>query len=287
MGVFILTVSIESKHAYRCVYLKSEQWQNVRPEALVIAGGKCEICNEESIFNDAHHIWYPSNIYKTNRHHLAILCRICHQFVHIMIPECKTRDEGLGRDYWLRFKNAIVAWRMEKADVFAGLTGISEHTLRTLAFSNIRVANIINRRSGKPLNTSKVDSFTIHIADEIPDDGIRMYRCGTCFTLSEKVTWLLDEIPFAYVKPPDLTVAAHFYSRYRCRGLADLHNNCDFHMVEARHLKEISFHKDDWKQSVIVKSKAVSAYLCSLPNNWPCFIHKDLASTSNETKNHA
>lgn len=107
-------VSIESKHAYRFGYLKSEQWSNVRLEALAREGGKCQICKEESISNDAHHIWYPENIYETRAENLVILCRCCHDFVHSMMPDCKTRDEQEGRELWLKFSNAIFVWRSSK-----------------------------------------------------------------------------------------------------------------------------------------------------------------------------
>lgn len=111
-------MSIEGKHAYRFGYLKSEQWSNVRLEALVREKAKCQICGEESISNDAHHIWYPDNIYETTERHLAILCRPCHDFVHVMLPDCKTNDEELGLREWQKLRNAIIAWRREKISLF-------------------------------------------------------------------------------------------------------------------------------------------------------------------------
>lgn len=111
-------MSIESKHAYRFIFLKSDKWQQVRLEALARESGKCQICGEESIYNDAHHIWYPENIYETTERHLVILCRPCHDFVHAMLPDCKTSDEEFGTNEWCRIKNAIVGWRREKAFLF-------------------------------------------------------------------------------------------------------------------------------------------------------------------------
>lgn len=107
-------VSIEGKHAYRFGYLKSEEWKTVRIEALAREGGKCQVCGEESIFNDAHHIWYPENVYETTEEHLAILCRPCHELLHALMPESKTSDEGIGRETWIRFRNAIQGWQMQK-----------------------------------------------------------------------------------------------------------------------------------------------------------------------------
>lgn len=111
-------MSIEGKHSYRFGYLKSDKWQAVRLEALVREKGKCQICGEESISNDAHHIWYPENIYDTTEQHLVILCRACHEFIHEMLPECKTDDAEKGTAQWLKFRNAILAWRQGKMELF-------------------------------------------------------------------------------------------------------------------------------------------------------------------------
>ena len=111
-------MSIEGKHAYRFSYLKSDKWSNVRIEALGRENGKCQICGEESIFNDAHHMWYPKPIWETTERHLVILCRPCHNFIHAIIPECKTNDEEKGRAHWFKFSNAIIAWRNQKLDFF-------------------------------------------------------------------------------------------------------------------------------------------------------------------------
>jgi hypothetical protein len=113
-------VSIEGKHAYRFGYLKSEEWQTVRIEALARDRARCQICREESIHNDAHHVWYPENIWETTVNHLVILCRACHGFIHDMVPECKTNDEEVGRAHWAKFQNAIKAWRCDKNRIFEG-----------------------------------------------------------------------------------------------------------------------------------------------------------------------
>ena len=111
-------MSIEGKHAYRFGYLKSEQWCTVRIEALARENGKCEICGHESISNDAHHIWYPENIYETTEKNLVVLCRSCHNFVHVMLPDCKTNDEEYGVQQWHKLRNAILVWRREKIKIF-------------------------------------------------------------------------------------------------------------------------------------------------------------------------
>lgn len=111
-------MNVESAHAYRFEYLKSDQWKSVRLEALAREKGKCQICGLESIFNDAHHIWYPENIYDTKENQLVVLCRPCHDFLHTMLPDCKTRDEEFGRSQWIKFRNAIEHWRLEKMALF-------------------------------------------------------------------------------------------------------------------------------------------------------------------------
>lgn len=117
-------MSVDSKYAYRFGYLKSEKWKAVRLEALVRESGKCQICGEESISNDAHHAWYPDSIWDTTERQLVVLCRPCHDFIHTMVPECKTSNEQDGREMWLKFSNAIIAWRRDKIALFGSTSGI-------------------------------------------------------------------------------------------------------------------------------------------------------------------
>ena len=118
-------MSIESKHAYRFQFLKSDKWKAVRLEALVREKGQCQICGEESVHNDAHHAWYPKNIWDTVEKQIVVLCRPCHTFVHAIIPECKTCDDELGIAQWIKFRNAIEVWRVQKLVLFEGITPIS------------------------------------------------------------------------------------------------------------------------------------------------------------------
>lgn len=129
-------MSIEAKHAYRFEYLKSEEWCTVRIEALAREKGKCEICGHESITNDAHHIWYPDNIYHTTEKHLAVLCRSCHSFLHAVLPECKTRDEEEGKKQWNTLRNALLVWRRDKIKLFQ--TGLESEPAPKM--SELRVA---------------------------------------------------------------------------------------------------------------------------------------------------
>lgn len=125
-------MGIEAKHAYRFGYLKSEQWAAVRLEAMAREGSKCQICGQEDIHNDAHHIWYPEHIYNTTAHQLVILCRPCHDFIHIMVPECKTSNESEGWDNWNKFSKAIRTWRLSKLHYFGNSDGIKVTTPKML-----------------------------------------------------------------------------------------------------------------------------------------------------------
>lgn len=150
-------MSIESKHAYRFGYLKSEQWRNIRIEALAREKGMCQICREESISNDAHHVWYPENIYETTERHLVILCRPCHEFVHSMLPECKTRDEDEGIAQWTRFRNAILTWRVEHMKLFCSTEGLKVVSAKDLRAELARLKTLLASRPSNCKAFSKDD----------------------------------------------------------------------------------------------------------------------------------
>lgn len=75
-------MGIASKHEYRFVYLKSDEWKLVRSEALAACDAKCAICNHRDLKNDAHHLHYPENFKETTSKDLIVLCRTCHELVH-------------------------------------------------------------------------------------------------------------------------------------------------------------------------------------------------------------
>lgn len=146
-------MSIDGKYLYRFGFLKSDKWKTVRLEALVREKGLCQICGLESVFNDAHHIWYPENVFDTTADHLVILCRGCHQFVHTVIPECKTKDENKGMENWIKFRNAVVAWRIEHIKLFSNTqeyVGVNPQEFEK-AYINLKIWI-----SGLPYNGGKV-----------------------------------------------------------------------------------------------------------------------------------
>lgn len=82
-------MSVSHKHAYRFIYLKSEEWQTVRAAVLASCQAGCFICGIQSVGNDVHHIEYPKNMWDTTPAHCVVLCRRCHKIVHRLI------DKGL------------------------------------------------------------------------------------------------------------------------------------------------------------------------------------------------
>ena len=86
--------------------------------------GRCQICSEESTSNDAHHIWYPKNVYETKARQLVVLCRDCHNFIHATFPDGNASDEQDGFEKWSKFKSAILLWRRGKLRLFHDSEGI-------------------------------------------------------------------------------------------------------------------------------------------------------------------
>jgi hypothetical protein len=39
------------------------------------------------------------------------------------VPDCKTRDEGIGKERWIVFRNAMEIWRLKKSGGFEALSG--------------------------------------------------------------------------------------------------------------------------------------------------------------------
>jgi hypothetical protein len=53
-----------------------------------------------------------------------VLCRDCHEFIHIVRPECKTRNEKQGLKEWQAFKLAVMAWQYSKGKTFEKADGL-------------------------------------------------------------------------------------------------------------------------------------------------------------------
>jgi len=80
---------------YRDVYLKSDDWKNLRDSKIARHGKVCSLCFMEQQSVDVHHLKYK-NIYNVNHDDLRVLCRECHNKIHSLLnqyPKMKT----LGR----------------------------------------------------------------------------------------------------------------------------------------------------------------------------------------------
>lgn len=80
---------------YRSVYLKSDDWKSLRSERLSVANFKCEICGDDSVPLDVHHIKYRK-LFNVGRKDLRALCRQCHNAVHRLLKKYN-KLKTLGR----------------------------------------------------------------------------------------------------------------------------------------------------------------------------------------------
>ncbi len=102
-------MSVISRHYYRTAFLTSEEWKTLRVATLARDEATCVICYEKNISNDAHHIFYPKSIWKTELQHLVTLCRPCHDLVHLILPKSpETLSEG--RATFDLLKDALQKW---------------------------------------------------------------------------------------------------------------------------------------------------------------------------------
>ena len=57
-------------------YLRSQEWRELREQALGRDGGRCMDCGAYA--TEVHHRFYPRHIGETELDHLISLCRSCH-----------------------------------------------------------------------------------------------------------------------------------------------------------------------------------------------------------------
>lgn len=85
---------------YRDVYLRSEDWRNLRTAVLAHRNNTCAVCQKYSPSNDVHHIKYR-NLYDVKPSDLKVLCRYCHDLIHQALaanPHWKTIPDK--KDLW-------------------------------------------------------------------------------------------------------------------------------------------------------------------------------------------
>lgn len=90
-------MGIESRHAYRYGYLRSDEWKQLRLKVLSRDNAHCFICGERSLENDIHHVFYRANWKETRASDCFVLCRRCHDEIHKQLTpflsENRTRKE--------------------------------------------------------------------------------------------------------------------------------------------------------------------------------------------------
>ncbi len=89
-GAMRKTMGVEIKKKHK-EYLKSEQWQDLRKQALDRDGRKCQECGAENTTLDVHHRRYPRNWKFDKLANLITLCRECHYAKH---PEKRKNGNG-------------------------------------------------------------------------------------------------------------------------------------------------------------------------------------------------
>lgn len=122
------------------------------------------------------------------------------------------------------------------------------------------------------------NAWTIHVSETAKGCGWYgkepCYNCRTSFEIDRWVMWLLDNIPPAEIKSPDQNVNAAWVDAEKVYTLKDFEEGLDLIMVDAKWLKPLKFHEDDWHIQRIARSKAISAFLQELPDDWPCFLYQ-------------
>lgn len=101
-----------AKHHYRFVYLRSEKWKGVRIEAMAREMARCQICNEEDLSNDAHHVFYPDSMWDTTSEHVVILCRPCHELAQCLFVQQSNLKDGMN--CFNNLVRVIKSWILKK-----------------------------------------------------------------------------------------------------------------------------------------------------------------------------
>lgn len=99
-------MSVEKKHFYRFEYLRSEHWKDLRISKLASVDAVCARCCVRDTSNDVHHIRYKS-LYDVELIDLIVLCRHCHDLVHIHLDNIRNGTFAGENSYqeWQDFVN--------------------------------------------------------------------------------------------------------------------------------------------------------------------------------------
>lgn len=86
---------------YRDTYIKSEHWQNLRLERLVLSKCTCAACGHQSEKNDVHHVRYTDSIWSVKVEDIRVLCRSCHIRVHKIMETYLCETAKTPQQIWV------------------------------------------------------------------------------------------------------------------------------------------------------------------------------------------
>lgn len=104
-----------------------------------------------------------------------------------------------------------------------------------------------------------------------PEDCRDRFFAEIRFELDSWCTWVMgDIIPNSLViqRP----IEAPWVDKIELRELDEQDHSCTW-VVEAWVLKCLNFHRPEWHPARVVRSRAVSAYLNELPDDWPVVVY--------------
>lgn len=96
---------VAGKDWYRNVFLKSDEWKLFRSERIAEQKGRCFICKKYDASNDVHHVWYGEPSF-CGLIQFPVLCRRCHDAVHLMCKPSGARNESEKKE---AFGNFLIA----------------------------------------------------------------------------------------------------------------------------------------------------------------------------------
>lgn len=105
-----------------------------------------------------------------------------------------------------------------------------------------------------------------------PEDCSGRYFSETRFELDSWCAWVLDDITPNSV-PIRRPIEVPWVNKTELRDLDDQDHDCTW-VVEAWVLKCLKFHRPDWHPTRVARSKAISAYLNELPDDWPVVVYR-------------
>lgn len=105
--------------------------------------------------------------------------------------------------------------------------------------------------------------------------GFDRYYSQVKFELDSWCTWVLKDIT-ENSKLINLPVHISWVNRMEIRYPYPMENcfdpDCTF-LVDAWVVKTMKFHRDEWHIQRAIRSKAISAYLNELPDDWPVIVY--------------